>query len=108
MKSVICLIIAGCLYHAAGKFNQRFIADTQAAIHAPLRKGDPRPNISLDDPREVAETPEAKEQLAAARSYGTYCKLCFVGSVGFVLLAITIPVLRHYFKEQPCDASAQS
>lgn len=88
MKAILCLIIAAGLYGAALFFNQRFVADTEAAVKAPMRIGEGTANNSLDDPREVAETFEGKRNLAQARSYGTYCKLCVLGSSGFMVLAV--------------------
>lgn len=98
MKAILCLIVAAGLYSAALFFNHRFIADTEAAVKAPMRIGEVTVNISLDDPREVAETFEGKRNLAQARSYGTYCKLCILGGSGFMVLAVAQAACNTKFR----------
>lgn len=109
MKSVICLIIAAWLYYAEGKCLLKWRDDFDAAIHAPQRVGQFRPddpdNSRLDDPREVFKTPKAKAEIAAAEKYLTAAKLCHYGSIVFVILVVALPVLHRLHKRPPCEAS---
>lgn len=119
MKSVFFLIIAGCLFYASRQLNRKFFDETEAAVRAPQRIGQDRPdepeNDSLEDPREVAKTPKAQGKLAEARVFKHHANLCLFGSAFFIFLAVVPPALRlvarRYLppqQEPSCDSSASS
>lgn len=113
MRTAFKIIIAIGLYYAATQFNEHYSDQLDKALNAPMKKGeirnDSNENSTLDDPREVAKTPESRIKQVEARVYKYAANICLLGSGLFLLLAV-IPFVFRFIpqpqQEAPCESPA--
>jgi hypothetical protein len=112
MKSLFCIVMAFGLYCAARKLNEKYCDELDAAVRAPMKPGEMRDgsyeNSTLDDPREVAKTPESRIRQVEIRPYKYAANLCLLGSAGCALVAalsFASRFLPTQQEEPPCDSS---